>query len=135
MATHPDTKIFEALTARLATLVTGLPVAWPNVDFKPGQGGYLKPSWLPADTVMSAVAQGTHQARGVFQVSVYWPEDDGLTAPLEVAGAVAAHFAKGTKLDRQGVRVRVENPPSVAAALQETGWLQVPVTVPYRAFV
>jgi hypothetical protein len=38
-------------------------------------------------------------------------------------------------MDREGVTVRVENSPSVEQPLVEPGWLQVPVSIPYAAYV
>ena len=140
MADRQPTRVFEALLARLATLVLApaLPVAWPGVAFTPptSGSGYLRPTWLPAETSVFGVGDDDAEVyRGVLQVDVFWPEGRGYVEPLERAGAVAEHFTKGTKMDRQGVRVRVENSPSVEQPLDEPGWTHVPVTVPYAAYV
>ena len=56
-------------------------------------GMLFKPLFLPAQTVAFAIAGGSNDHRGIFQVSVYWPEkidgvEQGETIPMEVAGDV-----------------------------------------------
>lgn len=136
MASYDDTRVAEALMDRVrgVSLSPPLPVAWPGVDFAPPQAGYLAVSLLPAETTGFGVGDEDDVLRsGVLQVSVFWPEDRGVTAPMERAGAVAAHFPRGLRIYREGVRVRVERPPTVAPPLFEPGWVQVPVSVYYQA--
>lgn len=137
MATGVETRIAEALFARLASLVLSpaVPVAWPGRDFR-ASGAYLRPSFLPAATAAFSVRpDGTNEHRGLLQVDVFWPEDKGLTEPMERASEVIAHFKRGTTMYREGVKVRVVRPPYPSPALQEPGWLQVTVSIPYLAFV
>jgi hypothetical protein len=99
-------------------------------------GTYLRPWLLPAPTeAMTLSAAGPNDYRGIFQVSVFAAVDAGPTAPLETASAIAAHFKRGTRLTRDGINVWMDDPSWVGPMIQEPDVLQLPVSVPYRAFV
>lgn len=138
-----DARVLDALLWRLGqlTLSPALPVAWPDTEFDPGTdgtSGYLAPSWLPAGTTSAAVSGGSRNFGGVFQVSLFLPEarDRGPIVPVDIAGAVAAHFAKDVVIQRPGspIRVKIEQPPTVEQPVPEQGWTATPVSIPYRAF-
>jgi hypothetical protein len=132
-----ETRIFEALGGWLAALMFSpvVPIAWPNKAFV-SSGTYLRPWLLPAPTeAMTLSAAGPNDYRGIFQVSVFAAVDAGPTAPLETASAIAAHFKRGTRLTRDGINVWMDDPSWVGPMIQEPDVLQLPVSVPYRAFV
>jgi len=137
MATAVETKIVEALFARLAalTLLPVHPIAWPNVSFTPpADGRYLRANELPSPTVGIDIAtDGTNEYSGLFQVDVFGPLNVGSSVPQELAGAVVRHFKRGTRLDREGVRIDVMQ-ASIGPALRDDPCWMVPVTVRYRAF-
>lgn len=137
MSVGIETKVFRALTDRLDAFVIANPiaVAYPARDFSPpAETPYLRISWLPARTDPVAIKR-TNEYSGIFQVDVFWPDNKGLIKPLEFAALLVAHYVRGTTLFREGIKVRVHRPPSVAPAMQEPGWVQVPVSIPYQAFV
>src|SRR5215212_9993347 len=108
-----ETRISEALNSWLAGLVLSpaLPIAWPNDPFTP-TSAFLQPSLLPAPTVAMAVPYaGPNEYIGVYQVSVFYPAGQGMTAPAETASLVVARFRRGTALSRSGIEVRINNPP------------------------
>jgi len=132
-----ETKIFRALTDRLTTFVNSdkIAVAYPNVSYKPVEGTpYLRPNLIPAPTD-ALTLDGSSRYDGILQVDVFWPEGQGIIKPMEKASAIIAHFPKQVKLFHEGVRVVVNGPPYIARALQEPGWLQLPINIPYTAFV
>lgn len=127
-----ETKIFEGLIAHLGTLVLDpvLPVAMPNVSFDtPDSGAYLKVNHLPAETTQATNNSNRH--RGLFQVSVFWPEDEGETKPNEIAGAIIEHFKIKTVINFEGAVIRILRPPFKLPAGEEPGWIQIPVRIPY----
>jgi hypothetical protein len=137
-----ELKIFKALIARLDAYVAAspIPVAIPNVDFDPtkltsAQPGYLRPSMLPAASQDFAVSNnGSIICLGLMQVDVFWRNNQGLVKPLGRAADLMDFFKKGTRLVFQGVRVHVLKPPFYAAPMQEPGWIQIPVSIPYTAY-
>lgn len=137
-----EAKISGALMDRLATLPAQLGpagetmrVAKPNRPFKPNGEAHFRASFLPARPAQATMGvTGYNWHTGVFQVSVYWPENLGLVDPLERAAAVAAHFKLGTDLEREGVFVRIDVPPYIGALLTEPGFIYLPVSIEYQAW-
>jgi hypothetical protein len=114
------------------------PIAWPGEPFKPpAKGPYLEAQWFPNGArapFVDYAATTVHQ--GILQVSVCAPAGRGALADAtRLADDVADHFAEGTVAEHEGVSVRIDDPPSIAAALIGDGWIKVPVSVRYVAFV
>ncbi|WP_019170668.1 DUF4128 domain-containing protein [Pseudaminobacter salicylatoxidans] len=125
------------LMARLAELVLSppLPVAWPDVPFTPPAGSYIEATFMPNTNVNLFVGNdATTQHQGILQVTVVSKAGGGIVAPMEIAGQVVAHFAKGIRVSGQGVTVRVSAKPSVARPLQDADRIRVPVTILYDCF-
>lgn len=136
MATYVETKILNALLSRLSslTLSPAMPVAYPNVAFTPSATGYLRATHVPnTANQVTLGASGKNRFEGLLQVDVFWPEDAGLVAPSERAGAVAAHFKRGTDITLDSITVRIVTPPEIRQALQSPPYTQIPVMIRYQA--
>ena len=134
MATYIEAKIFEALATKLAalTLSPTMQVAWPNVDFTPPASGYLRATHLPADTRQASLGDaGLNRHIGIFQVDVFLAEGGGETAVKDIAGAVIAHFKRGTVLTTGGIVLKVNEPPTLGPVLKASPYIQAPVTIRY----
>ena len=132
-----DSKIATALFNRLKalTFTPTLTIAWPNVRFdKPATGKYLEVNLLPNDTEGFGLG-GTRVFMGFFQVNVTWPLNVGLIQPRDTASAIQDQFAKGTRLEYDGVQVEINDPPYQGRELIEEERLIIPVSVPYRAHI
>lgn len=136
MAIGIETKIMEGLCQRLSTLVFSptLPVAYPNNPHSPVDGQpFLRATWLPGEPFQSSLGDaGYNRYVGLFQIDVFWPADQGLVRPAEVAAATAAHFKRGTVIDREGLEIRVIQPPYVGRTQEEPSWIMIPVRVSYQ---
>lgn len=147
--TTAESIIEEALLHRLSTLVLSpvVPVAWPRTKFDPvPTSPYLRPKFVPVPTQQMALgSNGPNRHSGLFQVSVFYPAlpdatasvPKGSIAPAEIAGSVIKHFKRGTIINRNGLFVRVgsadgsANVPWRSPAIEEPGWYQIPVTIPW----
>ena len=127
--------IEQAFNTQLQAVATSqsVAVAWPNLPFTPvANKGYLKPALLTGRTLQIVLgARGENRHAGIYQVSVFWPENKATIPARDLAGVVMEAFKLGTQLTQDGLIVRVNAPPWPDAALQETGWYQVPVSIPY----
>jgi len=140
-----ETNISRALNARLVALTLSpvLPIAFAMQTYETGTSPYLQPTILPAPTeALTLSPLGANDHTGIYQISVWWPAQrlktaaqDGSDPAFEVASQIVSHFKRGTKMVRETVTVWVDGPPSIAPAVQEPSWYQLPVSVPYRAFV
>ena len=136
MATYIQTKIFNALATKLAALTfsPALPIAWPNVNFTPPDAntGYIRAQLFPATAEQTTLGtDGQNRHTGIFQVDVIWPENQGLTAPTEKAGAIADHFKRGTLLTTDSIALRIDQPPLVRGIIVDGGTIQIPIDVRY----
>lgn len=132
MAAYVETKIAEALLARLAGM-PGVPlVAWPNKDFTPPSSGqYLRVSIQPNRTETIEIGvDAWNRHRGIMQVDVMDRQDVGAIAAMETAGKVIARFNRNVAIEHEGLLVRMDAPPSIAGMLKtDNGWTQTPVTI------
>jgi len=130
-----ETTIFKLLAAHLDTYVQAHPidVAYPGKTYTPVAGTpFLRPWFLPARTI-SADLNTTNDYTGILQIDVFWPSGQGTWDAMDVAAALIAHFPSPSVLyGDAGFNVRLEDPGYVSPALQEPGWLHIPVNVPYR---
>lgn len=136
MTTGLEVKLFRALTDHLDAFATAqsLAIAYPGTAYEPTGAAYLRPWFMPATTNPFDLSD-TNEYRGVFQVSVFAPEGGGVVSAMETASALAAHYQRGTTLEHEGLSFRIIAPPSIGPAIQEPGWLSLPVSVSYRAFL
>ncbi|MFG1364657.1 DUF4128 domain-containing protein [Xanthobacter versatilis] len=133
---HPEAQIADALIWHLSQLVLtpARPISYPGMTFSPTVGvPYLAATHLPNTTGATGLAfDSDREFRGLFQVSVFWPARKGIIEPFDLAGTLAVHFASGTRILRHGRVVEVNRPPTVAPAIEQPDWVQVPVTIRWR---
>lgn len=139
MPTYAEANIPSLLMQWLADMVHSPPlrIAWPNTKFTPpASGDWLEVAYLPNTNVNQFLASDDETLhRGLFQVTVVSELDKGLTAPLDLAGAVVERFASGTILYGDGFKIRVTDKPSVASPIKDAPNLRTPVTVRWQAFI
>lgn len=137
-ATTTEGKIADALLRKLAALTfsPAIRVAYPNIPFTPnGTEAYLEAALIPNENTRVCIGHDDPvQRQGLLQVTVVAPSAGGVIAPMDIAGAVVAHFASGTRIDAgTGIDLEISEQPSVTQFRDESA-LRVPVTIPYRAF-
>ena len=128
-------KISAALSTHLAAMPSLPSVAWENAPFNSVSGTvYLSESYLPAATSSIGVEDSSSsQFIGVYQVSIHSNSGDYKLEAQTLADDVAAHFARGTMLDYEDQRVRVEV-SSISSALLEGNRYMTPVSIHWRSF-
>lgn len=134
-ATGKAARIYDALVAKVATLGGGLPVSYPEATptfAPPANGKYLAVSYFPNRPAWEGVSAGRID-QGLLQISVVWPKNAGLVAPLDIAETIIAHFALGTVMVSGTVKVKVSRQPWAAAPLSEADKVMVPVSIPWSA--
>jgi len=125
-----DTEI--AFLDRLDTLASVPPVAHENVvhDNVPDTL-YLKTFMLPGDTVQASLGtDGKDESVGIFQISVYIPVGDGMSAWPD---SIADHFKRGTTLTKNNVKLRIRS-VSIASGFRDDNFYIVPVSIDYQVF-
>lgn len=121
-----------AITGRLLTLDTGMPITWENEDFTPPADGYLDVQLFRSGTERQYVqSAGTHVMLGFLQVAVMAPKDRGAVAADRIADQIVAHFPADLQLGP----VRITQTPHVAGGFPDGALWRVPVTIYFEATV
>lgn len=132
-----DEKIRKALEARLFSSPGQLPTVWQNktpiAGFDPA-AAHQKAFLLPFPNKSYGLKEKTTLLSGIFQVNLCYPSGIG-AALVEARGAVLqAHFAPGTVLEADGVKVRIRGRASIAAAVSLSPYV-VPVSIRYESII
>lgn len=145
-ATTTEGIILEALLAAvddvtLTPAIAATNIQRPGVPFTaPTAAPWLRVTWLPASTRGPFLTGTGGEYRGLLQIDVFAPVTPGspatygATPATELAGQIAAAFYKDRVLTRSSLSVRILKPASVGRAMEEPGWIQVPVSIPYVAY-
>lgn len=139
-----ETKIFEAIKARVASLpmASTYTIVWTDGPLSSGQTSYtpsptqryLRCTWVPNQTQRQFIGSNDpHRRPGVLQIDVMGLKTQASAVAREVAGQVAQHFATDLPMDFQGVRVRVMKAPSVGPVFIDVH-IQAPVLIELEAF-
>lgn len=124
--------IYGALRVNLANIASVPPIAWENKNYdQDATTLYLRPTMLPNETIQASLGDsGKDLYEGMFQVDVFVPDGQGRSDwPDKIADA----FKRGTVLTRNGIDVRIQG-VSIAPALKEDNFYQVPVEIRWQAF-
>ena len=133
--TGVEASIADNLLWRLSQLVSDpvMPVANPNIEYDTQSGvPYLKAEVMFNTSVGMIPYDSDVTVDGLFQVSVFWPANEGTIKPMQVASLVVALFTRGTRIVRNNLDMTFEQQPRVATAIQEPDWVQVPVIIRWR---
>lgn len=144
-----ETKIAQAIQARVASLPGSFPVLWtddapvePPKDAK-GPLPYIEAHFEPNRTVRRFIGSNDpHERPGLLLLTLCWPiakvgTGSGKThkdAIRQHAGEIAAHFPADLAMDFQGVRVRVAAAPSVLGAYRDDHYLRTQARIEWQAF-
>lgn len=105
----------------------------PEDSYQPTIGReYLLAQIMINETETFPVSNGTYRYTGIFQVTVVYPRNAGILLAIDLADEVVDHFEKGTIIDGDGVRVKINRQPSQATPIGDDVWLRLPVSIPYQ---
>lgn len=111
------------------------PIAWENAPFTPPEAVYLRCHMLPAQTDSNDL-KGDHRCyRGVYQISIYAPINQGSGGAEAIADELAALFPNNKRLTAGGLSLQTVSPVSVARGMQDEGRYILPCSFYYRADV
>ncbi|SRR5579871_3826762 len=140
MSTQSDIQsaFMQSLASYLSTNLLTYPIADENQDFNAPDNPpsiWLKTDMLRATAVVAELGDiGRNMQKGIFQIGVYGPKNQGRAATLAVADALVEWFRRGTVLAYGSVadiKVRIS---WAAKQIPDPNWFCVPVSVEYFAF-
>lgn len=125
-----------ALETALAAMLPALATAWENVSFTPPspavayQAAYLLPA--PPDNLEYGKA---HFEQAIFQVSLFYPLQDGSGAAAARAEMLRTLFHRGASFTSSGVTVTVDKTPEVSQGTVDGDRWFLPVKVRVSAYI
>lgn len=112
--------------------IAGLPsIAWPNVEFDTqGVNEYVRVNMLPAES--EADSLGCDAFIGLIQASVYVRDGKGMIGATNHTDLIRAAFTKGLEVTNGTTTFTVTKTGWDAPMLIDGGWMQIPVSIPYK---
>jgi hypothetical protein len=127
--------IQSALEKRLETLSPVIATAYENASYTPVNGvPYQRVSMLVNNPVDYSVAMDIREDRGIFQVSLYYPQGAGRGAAQARAELVRQLFDAPLTITMSGVAVHVAQSPHVGSGMQDGDRWVLPVSIYWRSF-
>ena len=124
----------------METLAPSFPLKGENRIFEPVAGtAYHRFTLLPTSSENTAYGSGVEvREKGIFQIDVMYPKDEGVDAAFIRADLIRDHFftnAKPISLTEGGTTVRVIEKPSMKpmSVPSNQPFVQIPVQVKYFA--
>ena len=120
-----------------AAQVPAMQVAYEGVPFTPPalSVSYARGFMLPAMTVSLDLARSHRRYMGIWQVSLYIPEGQGLAVAQAAEASLDAAYTVHAPLVNGTVLVYITHPMSAASAMPDDGRIHIPISCRYEAHV
>ena len=131
-----EERIESALFTYAAVITTEAapPKVWPNSTYIPTDL-YLRIEQLPnRNERLYMKGTNPHLRQGILQITVVSPLNVGPSPATRVAGQVAENFPTDLALYSYGVKVTIQEAPSVGQAFPNDATWVVPISVRYECF-
>lgn len=128
--------IKDALFKKVAAVLAGKSISWPDVDFKPSPTKpYYQVEWFPSDPDRRFVGNGdSHWYEGLLQIMVCFPSGKGVDDVMNAAQEVVSAFPVGLTMQEGSTRLKVLSRPAMAVSMLIGTHYAIPVTVRYGGF-
>ncbi len=127
--------IQAALETRLATLTPALATAYENTVFTPVTGvPYQRINMLVNRPVDHALTMDVTEERGIFQVSLFYPQGTGRGAAQARAELIKALFKPPLALTNGAVKVELMKTVHVGGGMPDGDRWMVPVSIYWQSF-
>lgn len=126
-----------ALESALNGMTPALLTAWENHPFTtpspttPYQQAHL----LLAQPDNTSIGSGTFQEIGIFQVTLYYPQQVGAATAEARAQLVRDTFVRGTSFTNSGKTVTIERTPEIMPGRNEDGRFVIPIRIRFFAHI
>lgn len=107
-----------------------IPVAYENVEFsQPEIGGWLELHFIGDDSIVRGLDASGRTDIGMFQISVYVPEGEGMGGVSALAREIANLYPMIPKVGLTSI----EAPAKIGSGIIVEKYVCVPITLRYRA--
>lgn len=132
-----DKAIRKALEGTLKLLcesiVPKIPISYQNVTFTPKLGvPYVQCFVLPAKTLDPSIGASHVRKVGIFQVSAYFPVNEGSSKIEAFKESVENIFYRGKSIKQDNLWVVIDSTPSCTTSSVQNGWYIMFISIDYR---
>jgi len=114
--------------------MTALATVWENVDYTPVNGTPYQAAYvMPATPDNPTLGDDYYQEQGIFQISLFYPLQNGTAAAEARAQLIRTTFKRGTSMTSGSVTVRVDKTPEIGAGRVDGDRWHIPVRVRWFA--
>ena len=96
---------------------------------------YQELYYLPAINDSLHIDNSSYFDRGVYQVTLYYPNKQGLSKILDRCDLYVNAFAKGTKFTFQGLTIATTETPTIVNLGNESDRVVYAISINYKAYV
>lgn len=129
-------KVVQALETRLAAFSPSIATVYESTTYTPVTGTpYMKANTLPASPDNSEMGNANYFERGIFQITLFYPNNAGAGAARAKAVALREWFKRGTTLTASGVNVNIINDPAIAPGFNDGDRYVLPISVTFQAHI
>lgn len=128
--------LIEHLKSLTITDITASDIAYDNASFNPaGKSAWLDVAYIPADIHIASKDTTGKTEEGIFQVSVYIPENDGggtlyANRQLQIASEILDGFATNTVAVYNSATVSILN-STLQPMRKSGGWCVRDISINY----
>lgn len=132
MITQAD--LVTALLEHALNMSIGIKIVRPRESYQPSKDEtYVDLAWLPNETVAPFVGHDTPDwYQGILQVAVMTPENTELVEAASVVDDVISYWEKGTVIDGNGFRIKINRQPWPAPSFKDESWDRLPISISYQ---
>lgn len=127
--------IYKALLTRLDAITAPLPTQYENEAFTPPATAYQSVNLLtaePGNPTMGGTPVGElYREQGVFQVTLFYPLNEGAGNALTRAEALRDWFSRGSSFTDSGITVSVGGTPRIGPGMRDDDRYVLPVDIPF----
>lgn len=126
--------LLTALFERAANMSLGLKVVLPRDSYGPDKDEtFLDVAWLPNETTSLYVGRDAPDwYQGILQIAVMTPENTSLVDAASVVDDVIGYWEKGTVIDGNGFRIKINRQPWPAPSFKDESWDRLPISISYQ---
>lgn len=130
------TTIEAALEKRLLAMTPALPTAAENKTYTPVTGvPYQRVHHLTNAPVDLSLERGLMQERGIMQISLFYPLDQGRVPAKLRAQAVRNSFRPPQIVTEGGIDIEITRTPTIGSGMPDGDRYMVPVSIYWQAFI
>lgn len=136
-----EAQILDGFSRKLveASIVDESLISFPNVEFTEPEvsknSKWLRLTMLPAETASFGLGHNnSNQHFGLVQISVFMGLGISEYAMLVFADDIVSAFKRGTVIDTEDFRIKINTTPFRLPMLLDTNWAMLPVRIPYLCF-